>query len=78
MFVNKTLNSVALIAAGTKTSSQQGAHDLAIADFTEAIRLEPDNPQGFVLRAKEYRAIGDDASAANDEQKCREKSGKPL
>jgi Tfp pilus assembly protein PilF len=49
--------------------SQRGAHDLAIADFTEAIRLDPENPHGYVLRAKEYRAVGDDARAASDERK---------
>jgi tetratricopeptide (TPR) repeat protein len=39
----------------------------AVADFTEAIRLEPTSWDCFVGRAAAYRALGDPASAARDE-----------
>lgn len=57
-------------ATGLKANNQGVA---AWGDFTEAIRLDPVNPQGYVLRAKEYGAIGDHASAASDEQKSQGK-----
>lgn len=37
-----------------------------LADYTEAIGLNPNNVDSFVHRAKAYRALGDDAKAAND------------
>ena len=39
----------------------------AVADFTEAIRLEPASWDCFVGRAAAYRALGDLANAARDE-----------
>jgi Tfp pilus assembly protein PilF len=41
----------------------------AVADFTEAIRLKPGSLRCYLGRAQAYRALGDEASAARDEQK---------
>jgi Flp pilus assembly protein TadD len=47
-------------------------HKKAIADYTEAIRLEPTQPVFYKARAISYRAIGDEAKAASDEKKAQE------
>ena len=46
--------------------STKGEYDKAIDDFTEVIRLEPEAPDGFTLRALAYRQIGDQARADAD------------
>jgi len=46
--------------------------DLAIGDFTQAIHLAPADANGYILRAKAYRARGDDKDAAGDELKAQE------
>ena len=44
----------------------------AIVVFTEAIRLNPTNPELYKNRAIAYRKIGDTAKSASDEKKTRE------
>jgi Flp pilus assembly protein TadD len=51
---------------------KRGDHDNAIADFTEAIRLEPKNILAHSCRANAYRALGDEVKAASDENKAQE------
>ncbi len=45
---------------------KQGDLDNAVADFTEAIRLQPKNPAAFALRSLAYGKKGDQAKAAED------------
>ena len=52
--------------------AEKGDHDQAIADFTEAIRLNQTQPVFYVSRARAYRALGDEAKAASDEKKAQE------
>jgi len=52
--------------------------DLAIGDFTEAIHLAPADANGYALRAKAYRAQGDDKNAAEDERKVQELKKTPA
>jgi tetratricopeptide (TPR) repeat protein len=52
--------------------ARTGQHEKAIADFTEAIRLEPDVPTAYAWRAQSYRTLGDKDSAAQDKQKAQE------
>lgn len=40
--------------------------DAALDDFTEAIRLAPDEPHLYVLRGQAHRLLGDEMSARND------------
>ena len=43
----------------------------ALADFTEAIRLDPKSAPAYQMRAREYRALGDEANADRDERTSR-------
>ena len=52
--------------------AEKGDHDKAIADYTEAIRLDPKNANFYAFRAKAYRALGDEVKAASDESKVQE------
>jgi tetratricopeptide (TPR) repeat protein len=45
---------------------QKGAFDLAIADIAEAIKLQPDDPRGYVSRANVYLRRGDFEKALID------------
>jgi Tfp pilus assembly protein PilF len=45
--------------------------DKAIADLTEAIRLDPDRADAYASRAKAFRASGNEPRAAGDESKAR-------
>jgi hypothetical protein len=47
----------------------------AIAEFTQAIGLDPAAPNPYVGRALGYRAVGDEANAACDESKARSLGG---
>jgi hypothetical protein len=47
----------------------------AIAAFTEAIRLEPDAPNGFAGRALAYTFLGDEAAALRDKERAKELGG---
>jgi tetratricopeptide (TPR) repeat protein len=40
--------------------------DAALNDFTEAIRLAPEEPHLYVLRGQAHRLLGDEISARND------------
>src|ERR1700704_2042189 len=52
--------------------AEKGDHDKAIADLTEAIRLEPNNGLAHSCRATAYRALGDEVKAASDENRAQE------
>jgi tetratricopeptide (TPR) repeat protein len=43
---------------------------LAVRDFSEAIRLAPNEPHLYVLRGQAYGLLGDDASARSDYQRA--------
>lgn len=45
-------------------------HRQAIADFSQAIRLDPNNAAPYTYRAKAYRALGDEANAARDDERA--------
>jgi tetratricopeptide (TPR) repeat protein len=49
----------------------QGSFGRAVADFTEAIRREPNNAVYYENRAAAYRGAGDEANAAADEERVR-------
>src|SRR5947209_16810985 len=44
----------------------EGACDLAVRDFSEVIRLCPDNPWGYVHRGTAYHSLGEYALAVAD------------
>jgi tetratricopeptide (TPR) repeat protein len=46
---------------------KRGEFAQAVADYTEAIRLDPDAPNAYVRRSLSYRALGDDHGARADE-----------
>lgn len=46
------------------------APTLALRDFSEAIRLAPDEPHLYLLRGHAYTLLGDDSSAGNDRQRA--------
>jgi hypothetical protein len=50
-------------------------HEQALAEFAEAIRLEPDAPNPYLGRAMTHRRLGDEAAARQDEEKARELGG---
>jgi hypothetical protein len=50
-------------------------HEKALAEFTEAIRLEPDAPNPYIGRAMAHRRLGNDAAARQDEEQGRELGG---
>jgi tetratricopeptide (TPR) repeat protein len=47
----------------------------AVEAFTEAIRLDPEAPNGYVGRGLAYRSLGDDAAAHRDEETARALGG---
>lgn len=47
---------------------KRAEYSLAVVAFTEAIRLEPDAPNGFAGRSLAYRLQGDEAAALQDRQ----------
>jgi hypothetical protein len=47
-----------------------GQHEKAIADYTEAIRLDPKDAWLHSIRAEANRALGKEMEAANDERKA--------
>lgn len=44
--------------------------DSAVADFTQAIRLDPRNPLGYRRRAATFQAIGDTLQTSLDTRKA--------
>jgi hypothetical protein len=54
---------------------KRAEYSLAIAAFTEAIRLEPDAPNGFAGRALAYTLLGDEAAALQDKEAAKELGG---
>jgi tetratricopeptide (TPR) repeat protein len=52
--------------------NDMGDLDSAIADCTDAIRLDPDNPAAYQLRAEYHRSRGDDEEAEADERKVQQ------
>jgi tetratricopeptide (TPR) repeat protein len=49
-----------------KTHAAQGDYDLAAADFTQAIRLEPNEPEAFLLRGQVCEKQGEHEQAVAD------------
>jgi hypothetical protein len=49
-----------------------GDYDKAVAEFTMAIRLEPQSPLGFRRRAAAFEAIGDALQTSLDARKARQ------
>jgi tetratricopeptide (TPR) repeat protein len=54
---------------------KKGEYQQAIAEFTQVVRLDPDGPNGYAGRAVAYRALGDEAKAARDEDTAKELGG---
>ena len=52
-------------------------YDKAIADFTETIRLAPDDKDAYLDRAAAYAALGDSANAERDRKKAAEIAKQP-
>jgi TonB family protein len=52
--------------------SDMGEYDLAISDYSEAIRLKPYDRYSYDQRAKAYRKLGKDDLAAADEAKAKQ------
>jgi hypothetical protein len=50
-------------------------HKEAIEAFTEAIRLEPDAPNGYIGRAMAHRRVGNEAAARQDEERAKALGG---
>jgi hypothetical protein len=50
-------------------------HEQAVAEFTEAILLEPDAPNPYIGRAMAHRRLGNDSAAREDEQRAQELGG---
>ena len=48
----------------------RGEHDKAIADYDEAIRLDPQHPFASSVRARLIEHLGDEEKAAGDERKA--------
>jgi tetratricopeptide (TPR) repeat protein len=51
---------------GQMRLEEPGAAELALKDFTEAIRLAPDEPQLYILRSYAFTLLGQDSSARAD------------
>src|SRR5581483_12331108 len=51
-----------------------GDQDGALADFDEAIRLDPDNPAGYNLRAAAHYLRGDVVAALADHERALERA----
>jgi Tfp pilus assembly protein PilF len=57
---------------------RKGENDQALADFTEALRLDPQYVLGYKNRAVAYGRLGDKDQAAADRNKIRELDPKGL
>jgi Flp pilus assembly protein TadD len=51
---------------------KKGKYEGAVADYSEAIRLDPANAGLYEDRARAYRAAGDSDRALRDERKAQE------
>lgn len=56
----------ALEYRGRMRLAEANAAEAALKDFTEAIRLAPDEPHLYVFRSQVFALLGDDASARGD------------
>jgi tetratricopeptide (TPR) repeat protein len=54
---------------------KRGDYPQAIAEFNEAIRLDPEAPNAHLGRALTYRSLGDEAAAVRDEEAARKLGG---
>jgi tetratricopeptide (TPR) repeat protein len=50
-------------------------YEQAIAEYTEAIRLDPKAPNSYLGRALAYRSVGDEANAVRDERAAQDLGG---
>jgi tetratricopeptide (TPR) repeat protein len=50
-------------------------YERALAEFSEAIRLDPQAPNPYAGRAIAYRSLGDDANAARDQRVAKDLGG---
>jgi tetratricopeptide (TPR) repeat protein len=66
--VGANFSGIATIGTGGKalSSAQRGAFDRAIADYTQALRLDPDNADAYLERGDAYANIGDPDKAIAD------------
>ncbi len=55
----------------------KGEHAKAVADLTEAIRLDPTFAD-YLMRARAYRALGEEKKAQEDEAKALAMKNKPT
>jgi tetratricopeptide (TPR) repeat protein len=44
--------------------------EVALKDYSEAIRLRPDYPEGYANRAAVYAALGDDEASRKDAEEA--------
>jgi len=54
---------------------KRGEYEQAVADYTEAIRLDPRSPNAHLGRALAYRSLGDEESAFQDQRASKELGG---
>jgi tetratricopeptide (TPR) repeat protein len=54
---------------------KRGEYTQAIAEFAEAIGLDPEAPNAYVGRALAYRSLGDEEAAVRDEEAARKLGG---
>src|SRR5580700_285534 len=69
---------LALIHRGDARASNR-EYALAVADYSEAIKLDPENDSGFIQRAIARRATGDlDGAIADDSEAIRIKPDRAV
>jgi Flp pilus assembly protein TadD len=60
-----------------RAQRENGDFDAAITDYTEAIRLNPEDPDAYYNRGVAHSQLGNKSQAAADHQKARELGYKP-
>ena len=60
-----------------RAHAAKGEHDKAIADYTEAIHLDPKDADLYLFRRISYEAKGEHDNAAADFEQVKRLSGKP-
>ena len=62
------LASLKMIMASGDPASNQEVYRQAICEYSEVIRLHPNDPSRYDMRARVYRNLGEDDNAMADEQ----------